>query len=205
LRKSIKLLIQKELEEQRRIDAIRERILKIKELPMDAMRMSSVEIADKIVSLKIPDAEEFCEFLDDAISAYKQTMQRLEDIYETKQKAEQAEELIKKAEEEAKAKAEAEAKKLQNEKAEFERQKAEFERQKAEHDAAKEAEELAKAEAEAEELAKAEAEAKNTFTSEELEAIESIKNICGYAFIAEAIFTAIKNNEVPHVYFNKDI
>ena len=90
--------------EENRKAAIKEKIDKIGKLPLGTIGVSSAAIMGLIENLALPAEEEFNEFYENAITAYKTTILQLESAYDTAVKAENAE----KIEAEARAKREAE-------------------------------------------------------------------------------------------------
>lgn len=115
-----------EEQEQARKDEIKGRIETIKNLSLCHIKSNSNVLADLISSIEIPNEEDFQEYTVQAVEAYKLSMQNLESMYETKQKAEQADiieaqRLERLEEEEAQRLAQVEA-----ERAEFEAEKEAF-------------------------------------------------------------------------------
>lgn len=158
-------------QEQKRLDAERERVEKIGKaithlqmIPLDSMGKSCAELKEVYESIDMPNDEIYAERLDEAILVYKDTLNKLETAIDTAEKAEQAEAIQREAEErrvkedeERIAKGKAEREVLDNERKAFEKEKEEHARiireQQEEinrQNAEREAEELAKKQAEEE-------------------------------------------------------
>jgi len=116
--------------ERERRDNIRSNIESLRNTTLLYINSDSVTIAEAISLIPIPENDTYQEFTDEAIEVYKKTISQLEQMHETKVKAENADaiEAIRKAEAEAK---EAEAKaEIERERKAFEAEKAEFQRVK---------------------------------------------------------------------------
>ena len=125
------------VQEQKRIDAERERvelivnnITKLKMIPLESMGKNSNDLTAIYGGIIIPSEEEYQERIEEAILTYKDTMQKLEVAIDTAQKAEQAEAI--QAETEAKRAKEDEERqaKYRAEREAFEAEKREFQEQK---------------------------------------------------------------------------
>lgn len=211
--------VQAELAEEARKDAHKKSIANIKNAPLNHFNSNSETIRAVIESFYVPAEEEFYEFYDEAIEAYKTSMMQLEAAYETKVKAEQSD----KIEADNRARLEAEEterkEKERKERKEFEAEKEAFRKAQQEaEDKLKEQQEainLQNAEREAEELTRQQeidrvnrenkeahdraetAEAQKALQAEmETEAFEDIEGKD-----ADAILTAIIAGEVRHVFW----
>lgn len=124
--------LEAEQKEAERVEAIRNSIERIKNTPMSLFSSSSEEIKNSIDSIVIPESESYQEFFEEAIEVYKNTIDNLQSMYETKVQAEGAEEAERKHNERVKAEEAERESERQKEREEFEREKAEFQKQKEE-------------------------------------------------------------------------
>lgn len=76
--------------EEKRISAIRTLIAEMKNVPLQHFSSSSLLIKEAIECLVIPSEETHEEFLEEALNTYSTTMMQLENAYDTRVKAEQA-------------------------------------------------------------------------------------------------------------------
>ena len=162
-----KVEVYEKQQEQKRIDAERERveaigaeITKLIEVPASIIGISAQEVEDVYDSIPVPSVEIFQERHEEAVIVYRNTMEKLEIQILAMRKTEEADKII--AEErakadEAKAKVDAE---IKAEREAFAKEKAELKAEREELDREKnekiEAEAMAKAEKEAEEMAESE-------------------------------------------------
>jgi hypothetical protein len=138
-RKAVEDYEQLKQEEAERAEAERQSKIKsmieqIKNLPLAHYNANSEKIKDVLSDLSVPDASVFEEFEDEAVAVYQTTVSQLQNAYETKVKAEQADRI----EAERKAQAEKEEAErqaaLKAERDAFEAQQAAFRKQQEEAD-----------------------------------------------------------------------
>lgn len=132
---------QREIEEaeELRVDTIKNKILNIKNLPLNHFNSDSQTLTNALETLRTITVEEYEEFTEEASDAQEKVIQQLQQARETKVKAEQADKIeAQRLEEANKIEAQrleaqkVEQQKLEAERAEFERQKQEFARQQRE-------------------------------------------------------------------------
>ncbi len=206
-------------DENDRVRALDEEIGKLRMIPSDSIGLTSEALTTIYSAIEMPDPTVFKEKLDLAIDTYKDTMLKLESMIETTKQAEEVEQV--RAEEEAKrkeaqaladAKAKQEREDFEKEKAEFQREKDEAQRVKnevAEVEALRVAEEVAEAYAKEQEEAKVRSvKAKDDeimkIESETVKLLEDIiqnKYDSTPKYIAEAILSSIKCDEIPYLEF----
>ena len=146
--------------ERRRVEAISAEITRLADLPANIIGQTASQIEEIYDSVHVPDVEVFQERHSEALTVYRNSMEKLEIQILAMRKSEEADKII--AEEKAKAKeakdkvdAEIKAEKeaFAKEKAELKAEREELDREKREK---QEAEDMAKAEKEAEEMAESE-------------------------------------------------
>jgi len=202
-----------------RIENIKAMIDKIKTSPMSIFNMDSDHIKGAIEYLKIPTDDIFEEFVDEAMNAYTVAMSQLQDGYDTKVKAEQADAIEAQRAKEAQELENKRQEELRIERESFEAEKAEMQRERdainREREAQQEEINRQRAELKAEEIAKQQEidrvnlEAKEKYDREQRakentrlhekmvkEALEDMDDKT-----TDEILDAIVNGEVRHVFF----
>jgi len=206
------------IQEQKRIDAERERVENIgraitalQMLISSCVGLNSIDLVAKYESVEIPTEEFYQERHNEAVEVYKDTMSKLESMISTAKGAEEVEKVRAEAEERHQAEKKALEEDAKREREEFEREKFEFQKEKdklkAEQDAKDEAEALKKAEQEAKELAEQQEEAdkkrqkskETEYKIAEAEAITAIQYQLNEGGNAEDILEAIISEQIPHV------
>ena len=147
-----------EQQEQDRKDEIKGRIDTLKNLSMYHIRSASSVLEEVIASIEIPNEDDFQEYTDEAIEVYKVSMSNLEEMHETKLKAEQADSIEKERLSRLEAEEAIRLENIERERAELEAEKEAFRVAQAEQMETmrlmQESIDLQKAEKEAEELQK---------------------------------------------------
>ena len=210
--------------ERERVEAIGTEITRLREIPLTVMGKSAEEIEKIYDSIPVPTIEIYQERHDEAITVYKDSMEKLENQILTMRKSEQADIII--AEEkvkadEAKARVDAE---IKADREQFEKEKAELAKEREDLDREKreklEEENRKKAEAEAEEMAESEriAEEANieqrvatakahdkAIMDKEAEAVKALEAIIKDKYdstpkhIAESILSSIIGEEIAYI------
>jgi len=187
--------------EEARIDEIKNRILSVKNLPLQHFNSSSEDITRALESLVVISIDVYDEFFDEAVESQNYVISQLQTARDNKLLVENAskiqaekDEEIRKAKEIEDAKLQAERDEFNKQQEEFNKQKQDFERQQREQ---QEVIDRQKAELEADELAKKqdfdrqqrEQQGKENFDKAKADLVLQLKELKTITKIADAIIT----------------